>query len=93
MYKSDLTVDMEQVLYNRSTLNPMDKGAYNSVHYQYCGWNSNMAPNVIMYIIGYIILSHNRDILNGLLSIISCESSAVSTLKDCHKLKVKSYRE
>ena len=42
----------------------MDKGACNSVHYQYYGQNSNMASSVTMYIIGYIILMRNRDALN-----------------------------
>ena len=51
----------------RSSSNPMDKGACNSIHYQYYGQNSNMASSVTMYITGYIILTHSRDTLNGLL--------------------------
>ena len=45
-------------------MNPMDKGACNSVHYQYYGQNSNI---VTMYIIGYILRTCNRDTPNGLL--------------------------
>ena len=46
--------------FNRSVSNSMDKGACNFVHYQ----NSNMASTVTMYIIGYIIPMHNRDVHN-----------------------------
>ena len=70
-------------------MNPTDKGVCNSVHYQYYERNSNMTSSVTMYIIGYIILSRNRDTLNGLLFHILCESSAALTLEDCRKLKVK----
>ena len=34
----------------RSSSNPMDKGACNSIHYQYYRRNSNMASSVTMYI-------------------------------------------
>ena len=42
----------------RSTSNPMDKGACNSVHYQYYGRNSNMASSVTMFIIFFGIKFH-----------------------------------
>ena len=68
----------------RSTSNPQDKGACNSVHYQYYEQNSNMMSSVTMYIIGYIIFLHNTDTLNGLLSCVK-----VSALEDRRKWKVK----
>ena len=46
---------------NRSSSNCTDKGACNSVHYQYYGRNSNMASSVTMYIIGYIILTLQQE--------------------------------
>jgi len=42
----------------------MDKGACNSLYYQYYGQNSNMVSNVAMYIIGCVILTHNKDVQN-----------------------------
>jgi len=48
----------------RSASNPMDKGACNSVYYQYYGQNSNMASSATMYIIGYIILTRKKDLQN-----------------------------
>jgi len=42
----------------------MDNGACNSMYYQYYEQNSNMASSVTMYIIGYAIVMHNKDVQN-----------------------------
>jgi len=39
--------------------------ACNSIYYQYYGQNSNMVSSINMYIIGYIILTCNKDVQNG----------------------------
>ena len=44
-----------------------DKNFVSVQHYYHYGRNSNMVPSVTMYMIGYIILTYNRDTLNRLL--------------------------
>jgi len=39
----------------RSASNPMEKGACNSIYYQFYGWNSNMVSSVTMDIIASLI--------------------------------------
>ena len=48
----------------RSTLNLVDKGAFNSIYTtsKYCRKNSSMVSNVTMYVIGYVIITHYRNI-------------------------------
>ena len=69
----------------------MDKGACNSVHYQYNGQNSNMVSSVTMHIIGYIILMHNREWVDTLSSRVNKRGEYLMlyrpVIDDCAEVK------